>query len=107
MDYSLQEKKIAERGLRINVCLEVWMKLSRGCLGVFAISDRGSSMIFIHHFHLQLTPPEFTRLSRNSTKRGYYIRTRACVLKIKKAKSTPDSSLDPCFQAAPKTLAAE
>lgn len=103
----LGEKK-AERGLRIIVCLEVWMKLSRGYRGVFAISDRASSMISIHCFHLQLTLPEFTRvflaIQPNVVN---YIRTRASVLKRKKTKSTPDSSLDPCFQAAPKTLAAE
>lgn len=83
------------------------MKLSRGCRAVLAISDRVSSMIFIHRFHLQLTPPEFTRVFLAIQPNVVTISvTRQCTQE-KKTKSTPDSSLDPCFQAAPKTLAAE
>lgn len=80
------------------------MKSSRGYRGVFAISDRASSMIFINCFHLQLTLPEFTRvfLAIQPNVVTYYIRTRASVLKRRKRNLPQTRHSTPASKRRPK-----
>lgn len=103
------EKK-SRKGVFVSsyVYIEVWMKLSRGCRGVFAISDRASSMIFIHRFHLQLTSPEFTRVSLAIQPNVVTISVHAPVYSREIKRNLPQTRHStPASKRRPKTLAAE